>query len=476
MRCFSCIVLFFLLSCINVFSQGKTISHTVLQGETVAQIARYYNISSSEIYDLNPEARAGIKYNTILLIPSKSEGKSIALVNETKNQSLQTHEVQTKETAYGVAKQYNITVEELYRLNPQVETEGLKIGQIINVPSGNGTVIKKSEKLTEVKAVSTPKVAVVDVATKKTVQTETISYEVLPKESMYSIARDYGITFADLQDANPELEQLALQVGQKIRVPVKQGFIPSVAKTKVVENESSVKKEEIVPSVKQSSNSISSDIKLVEKEPSAKKDSSFNSPVIKEEEIVTSERQNSNSSGIKLVERKPSTSEVSNSSSGMKIVERKPAVDAVVAKEVSEKNEETLYLNKSYNVELANKLISTASENMGTRYRSGGTTSEGFDCSGLMYYTFSTHDIKLPRSSVDMAGYGSRIDTKSAQKGDLIFFKTNGRGQINHVGLVLEVLEGEIKFIHSSTSRGVIVSSTKEAYYESSFAQVNRVL
>ena len=61
------------------------------------------------------------------------------------------------------------------------------------------------------------------------------------------------------------------------------------------------------------------------------------------------------------------------------------------------------------------------------------------------------------------------------RKGDLIFFKTNGRKIINHVGMVVEVLEDEIKFIHSATSKGVIISSTKEPYYKKTFVQVNRI-
>ncbi|MEY4038582.1 MAG: hypothetical protein RIR67_892, partial [Bacteroidota bacterium] len=65
---------------------------------------------------------------------------------------------------------------------------------------------------------------------------------------------------------------------------------------------------------------------------------------------------------------------------------------------------------------------------------------------------------------------------KEAKKGDLIFFKTRGGNQINHVGMVVEVCDGEIRFIHSSTQSGVIISSTKEKYYEKNFTQINRVL
>ena len=69
-----------------------------------------------------------------------------------------------------------------------------------------------------------------------------------------------------------------------------------------------------------------------------------------------------------------------------------------------------------------------------------------------------------------------KIDDENAQKGDLIFFRTNGKNHINHVGMVVEVNDEEIIFVHSSTSKGVIYSSTKEEYYGKNFAQVNRVI
>jgi lipoprotein Spr len=130
--------------------------------------------------------------------------------------------------------------------------------------------------------------------------------------------------------------------------------------------------------------------------------------------------------------------------------------------------------NSSYVVK---QLINTAEENLGAGYHTGGTNpNTGFDCSGLMFSTFKKFDITLPRSSNDMSKIGRKLDDNEIQKGDLIFFKTNGRSVINHVGMVTEVTDGEIKFIHSSTQKGVIISSTKEPYYGRTFAQCNRII
>lgn len=128
--------------------------------------------------------------------------------------------------------------------------------------------------------------------------------------------------------------------------------------------------------------------------------------------------------------------------------------------------------------QLAEQLIDAATENLGVKYKYAGTTKAGFDCSGLMYTIFNSENISLPRNSFQQSKIGVVLNPKrdQAKKGDLIFFKTNKNREINHVGIVIEATDDEIKFIHSSTSKGVIISSTKEPYYQKTFVQINRVL
>ncbi len=125
---------------------------------------------------------------------------------------------------------------------------------------------------------------------------------------------------------------------------------------------------------------------------------------------------------------------------------------------------------------LALQMINNAMQFIGVQYSGGGTTKAGMDCSGMVTAVFDIFDMKIPRSSNEMSRVGKKLDQKEIQKGDLIFFKTNGRNIINHVGMVVDVIGDEIKFVHSSTSKGVIVSSTKESYYSRAFAQANRIL
>ena len=124
---------------------------------------------------------------------------------------------------------------------------------------------------------------------------------------------------------------------------------------------------------------------------------------------------------------------------------------------------------------LTEQLLNVAEDYKGVRYRFGGMSRDGMDCSGFVKTAFDEFNISLPRSSRDMASMGKKINRSEAQKGDLIFFKTGKGSRISHVGIVTEVVGDEIKFIHSSTSKGVIISSTNETYYQRAFAQVNRV-
>jgi cell wall-associated NlpC family hydrolase len=143
---------------------------------------------------------------------------------------------------------------------------------------------------------------------------------------------------------------------------------------------------------------------------------------------------------------------------------------------LNDKNATDIFIENNTESYLVLQLINVASDKLGTGYRSGGTTTAGFDCSGLMYSTFKKFDITLPRSSHEMAEIGTEINPENAKKGDLIFFINRGQHRINHVGMIVEVNGDEIKFIHSSTQGGVIISSLKESYYERTFKQINRII
>ncbi len=122
------------------------------------------------------------------------------------------------------------------------------------------------------------------------------------------------------------------------------------------------------------------------------------------------------------------------------------------------------------------EIIEYAKSFQGTRYRFGGTTSAGMDCSGLVCTAFQKESISLPRISRDMATEGFPISLNQVEPGDLIFFKTDNKRVINHVGLVIETEKGDIKFIHSTTQLGVIISSLEENYWKRAFVEARRII
>lgn len=161
------------------------------------------------------------------------------------------------------------------------------------------------------------------------------------------------------------------------------------------------------------------------------------------------------------------------SSKRSKVVTKKSKIEKRDTKVIS-----TPKLNETRNKSTSSKIVDYSKQFIGTRYKWGGTTKRGMDCSGLVYESFKAYQIYLPRISRDMAKKGRKINLKQTLKGDLLFFKTgnNRRNSINHVGLVVEIRDNNIFFIHATSSKGVIISSINNAYWKSAFTEVRRVL
>lgn len=133
-------------------------------------------------------------------------------------------------------------------------------------------------------------------------------------------------------------------------------------------------------------------------------------------------------------------------------------------------------IEEDFDSDLTQKIIAEAFKYHGVRYRLGGLTHNGIDCSGLMLKSFQQHNIQLPRTSLEMSRMGRRLNKNEVRKGDLVFFKTSRRGVVSHVGLVTEINGNEIKFIHASSSKGVIVSSINEDYYTRTYSHATRII
>ncbi|MBA6155888.1 C40 family peptidase [Tenacibaculum sp. S7007] len=128
-------------------------------------------------------------------------------------------------------------------------------------------------------------------------------------------------------------------------------------------------------------------------------------------------------------------------------------------------------------ITVADKIVWTAVSYKGVRYKYGGTTNKGMDCSGLIHTAFKQRNVEIPRTSREMYAKGYDISLRKVKRGDLLFFKTaRKRGKVNHVGLVTSIKNGDIRFIHATSSRGVIVTSLNQDYWNKAFIKAKRVL
>lgn len=123
-------------------------------------------------------------------------------------------------------------------------------------------------------------------------------------------------------------------------------------------------------------------------------------------------------------------------------------------------------------------LLAEAQTYLGTPYRFGGMTRNGIDCSAFVLSVFgAVTGMNLPRVAASQAEEGEKIEKNELQKGDLVFFSHQGRGRISHVGIVEDVsADGEVKFIHAATSKGVMVSSLNDSYWGPKYRFARRVI
>jgi LysM repeat protein len=254
-----------------VFAQQKAITHKIEKGETIIQIAMKYKVTPYDIYQLNPDAQNGLKPNSVLLIPIESSKKILGIPSKTNSQKL-THLVTPKETLYGVEKKYGVSLAELKKANPFLENDGLQVGQTLIIPSKKnientlvaqnkviyhdvlpketkysisrkyGITIAELEKRNPeivsglivgyrltIKG-STPQVEkvlvkveskkgdVVEKPTEELTEPIYIDYEVKPKETLYSLSKNFGLSREDFITLNPELQN-GVEIGMVLKVP-----------------------------------------------------------------------------------------------------------------------------------------------------------------------------------------------------------------------------------------------------------------
>lgn len=117
----------------------------------------------------------------------------------------------------------------------------------------------------------------------------------------------------------------------------------------------------------------------------------------------------------------------------------------------------------------------------GTKYDYANSDPlRGFDCSGYVNFVYGYFDVKVPRVSKQFDGAGKNITLSQVRSGDILLFKGSNvnSNETGHLGIVTEIKNGKIFFLHSATSnnRGIMTSSLDETYFKARFIKAIRVL
>ena len=124
-----------------------------------------------------------------------------------------------------------------------------------------------------------------------------------------------------------------------------------------------------------------------------------------------------------------------------------------------------------------NSVIGNARTYIGTPYKWGGNDKRGIDCSGLLVRSFESVGMKLPRTTSLQIDLGKKVSLKKSKEGDLVFFAFGkSKRKVTHVGLVSNRKNNsDIKFIHASSSKGVIETQLIRDYYLNRIRKIKRV-
>lgn len=138
-------------------------------------------------------------------------------------------------------------------------------------------------------------------------------------------------------------------------------------------------------------------------------------------------------------------------------------------------------MNAVKSTSLRDSIVQYATEFIGTPYQWGGHSEGGFDCTGFVYYVFKKFGITVSRASSGYENKGPEVPLKESVPGDIILFTgTNpSKRKVGHAGIIYRNVDGEIDFIHSSSSKkhfGVVITRYNNSGYPKRFLRVINVL
>ena len=234
------------------------ISHEVKLGESVRMLSKKYLVDPAEIYKLNKFAVDGISEGMMLQIPvPRKAGSTVkelessskveidndqrekqetvvvetvpqkqvaALAGEikqiiiTEDKTEVNHKVLPKETLFSLARDYNVSVDDIKSNNPEVAKNGLQIGQVLKILTNKKVEVKQSTSI--IKTIPKKEVVNIPVSSEKKTSADprVITHKVEPKETLYSLSKKYNVTVDQIKEQNAALLINGLQIGQVLEI------------------------------------------------------------------------------------------------------------------------------------------------------------------------------------------------------------------------------------------------------------------
>ncbi|WP_010581430.1 C40 family peptidase [Liquorilactobacillus vini] len=393
----------------------------VAKNDTVWGLAQKYNVSIKSIETLN-----NINQNTHLIVTNQSvkipDSSNSAKTTDSKTTSSVT--VKSGDTLWDLAKQYNTSVENLLSLN-SLSSDLIKPGQVLKV-NGTAATTDQDTDTQQTTTTTTPSV---------TVSANHVTYTVKSGDSLYSIAQAYGVSVDSLRSSN-SLGSV-LTVGQTLTIndPTKTPTTTTTTSTSSTTTANAASSSTTATQAAASSSSATSS------------------------SATTTQASSTTAASSSAATQASSTTATSSSAA---TTQASSTTAASSSTSQTSSNSSTSTTTSSTSVS-ASSVISYAEQFIGVPYVYGGTTPNGFDCSGFVQYVYAHFGVSLPRTSEAQSTIGSAVSVSSAEPGDLIFW--GGVGSAYHVGIYL----GGTSYI-AAPKTGESVSVKSFQYWQPSFA------
>ena len=422
-------------------------TYSIRSGDTVEVIAKRFGVKEKSILSYNGLQKSTIlKIGRKIVVPGATSKRSDAKVAP-KVSTGGGYVVRNGDFDWALAKRFGISTEKLRAMNPSVNWRSLQIGQKLNVPGAPKVAVAKKSAAPIAKAGG--------------------AYTLQSGDNDWLIARRFSTTPKVIRQLNPDIRWDRAQIGTRVRVP---GTV--VAKT------NAPKKLKARYAVVTGDNVMVREGGSTATDAITKVQAGTKVTVLDNQGEWYKLRFPHGTTGwvrgdflqaahapVQVASAKPAPKVKKSSKKPTRVAKAK------VEDEVGYITQEVVALQqKGGSVE---KVLSKARSLRGVRYRWGGASRSGTDCSGFTTQTFKTVGIKLPRTSGEQSRVGTPVKRTSLKAGDLVFFRTTRGSRVSHVG----IYTGGGKFIHASSGGGkVMESSLSEGYYSNRFVTARRLV